>query len=201
MFHVAEWDDLVVTHCVHLVHDHGIPQLGSNDWARFTCSVSVYSSACPCEPGLRRLGVLRGLIASSPSVGLSRRRDGICVSDPSYGVQGGESVVGCYWGVPGAWDRSRWWEVPGPTLDAIETILQCPVGGSLIVCVAVLVLLDSSYLGLRLAESGIMAPLTAPGAGRGEGLTLLLPCGSVHGSVAGRRATKYAGASRGGCGD
>ena len=111
--------------------------------------------------------------------------------------------MGCYWGVPGAWDRSRWWEVPGPTLDAIETILQlqCPVGDSLIVCVAVLVLLDSSYLGLRLAESGKMALLTAPGAGRGEGLTLLLPCGSVHGSVAARRATKYAGASRGVGGD
>ena len=30
---------------------------------------------------------------------VSRRRDGICVRDPFYGVQGGESVVGCYCGV------------------------------------------------------------------------------------------------------
>ena len=90
MFHVAEWDDLVVTHCVHLVHDHGILQLGSNDWARFTCPVSVYSSACPCEPGLMRLGVLRGLGASSPSVGLSRRRD---VSGTLPMVSRGENLL------------------------------------------------------------------------------------------------------------
>ena len=42
MFHVAEWDDLWGTNCVHLVHGDSILQLGSNDWARFACPI-------PCE--------------------------------------------------------------------------------------------------------------------------------------------------------
>ena len=85
-------------------------------------------------------------------------------------------------------------------LDTIETILDCPIAGFLTVSVVILdlllVLLHSSYLGLSLAEPGVVPLLVTLGAGGGEGLALLLPGGSAPVSMASRSSAEYAGASR-----